>query len=86
MTNLPPEDLVAQDDTDVTNMKLTWRKGKPAPQRMYRVCNAVVDESMVYFNADGSNNIQCYNKDSDLWTQLPHCPTLSALSLSSTMH
>ena len=76
-SNLPPEDLIAQDDTEsVTYMKLTWRKGKPAPQRMYRVCklNAVVDESMVYFNADGNNNIQCYNKDSDLWTQLPRCP------------
>jgi tRNA G18 (ribose-2'-O)-methylase SpoU len=80
--NLPSEDLTAQlltkgdskKYTDVTDMKLTWRKGKSAPQRMYRVCNAVVDGNMVYFNADGDNNIQCYNRDSDLWTQLPHCP------------
>ena len=60
--------------TDVTDMKLTWRKGKPAPRKMYRVCNAVVDGSMVYFNADGDNNIQFYNRNSDFWTQLPRCP------------
>ena len=59
---------------DVTDMKLTWRKGKPAPQKMYRMCNAVVDENMIYFNTDGSNNVQCYNRNNDLWTQLPHCP------------
>jgi hypothetical protein len=78
----PPEDLAAQlltksdshKHTDVTDMKLTWRKGKPAPQTMYRVCNAVVDESIIYFNGDGNDNIQCYNRDSDLWTQMPQCP------------
>jgi hypothetical protein len=38
------------------------------------VCNAVVDGSMVYFNADGDNNILwCYDRDSDLWTQMPQC-------------
>ena len=59
--------------TDVTDMKLMWRKGKPAPQEMHRTCNAVVDGSMVYFNVNG-DNIQCYNRDSDLWTRLSCCP------------
>ena len=60
--------------TNVTDMKLMWRKDKPAPKRMVRMCNAVVDESIVYFNADGGSTIQCYNRDSDLWTHLPLCP------------
>jgi serine/threonine protein kinase len=60
--------------TDVTDMKLIWRKGKPAPLKICRVCNAVVDKSMVYFNSGGGNGMQCYNRDSDLWTQLTWCP------------
>ena len=59
---------------DVADMKLRWRKGKPAPQGMIRVCNAVVDKGMVYFNANGDNDIYCYDTSKDLWTQLPDCP------------
>ena len=59
---------------DVTDMKLTWRMGKPVPMGMYRSCNAVVDNSKVYFNTVGNEGIYCYNANTDFWTQLPDCP------------
>ena len=77
-------DLPSKDQTQIgakgglqkfSDMKLTWRMGKPAPRRIYRICNAVVDKTMVYFNADGNyNEIYCYNTSSDLWTRMADCP------------
>ena len=63
-----------QEFADVTDMKLTWRKGKSAPRSMFRFCNAVVDKTIVYFNANGDNEIYSYNTSRDLWTPLPNCP------------
>ena len=78
---LPSNDqtqLGTRNDTHIkcTYVKLTWRKGKPAPRKMYRFCNAVyeADKNVVYFNADGERDIYSYNTSSDLWTQLPDCP------------
>ena len=63
----------SQKYADVTDMKLRWTMGT-APQCIYRYCNAVVDKSKVYFNANGNEGIYCYNVNTDLWTQLPDCP------------
>ena len=79
--DLPSKDLQTQlDDSqkyaDVTDMKLVWRIGKPAPQNMSRRCNAAVhtDKTMVYFNVGGQTPVYCYNISNDLWTRLPDCP------------
>ena len=58
---------------DVTDIELMWETGETGP-RMYRVSNAVTDKGMVYFNANGDNDIYSYNIDSVVWTQLPDCP------------
>ena len=65
-----------QEFADVTDMKLTWRKGKPAPRSMFRFCNAVMDKTVVYFNANGDNEIYSYNTSSDLWTRVADCPNM----------
>ena len=57
-----------------TDMKLVWRKGKPAPEAMYRFSHAAVDNTKVYFSADGQRKVYCYNISSDSWTCLPECP------------
>ena len=79
--DLPSKDLQTQlDDSqkyaDVTDMKLVWRIGKPAPQNMSRWCNAAVhvDKTMVYFNVGGQTPVYSYNISNDLWTRLPDCP------------
>ena len=76
--------LQAKDDSqryaDITDIKLVWRIGKPAPQNMYRWCNAVVhvDKTVIYFNVGGhSQTLYCYNVSSGLWTCLPDCPNWS---------
>ena len=51
-------------------LKLRWREDKPAPRRMYKVCNAVANNGMVYFNAGDETLIYCYDTNSDLWTRL----------------
>ena len=70
------DDTEKYPDIQTVTVKLSWRKGKPAPQKMYRWCNAVVDETMVYFNASGDGSIYCYNTSSYLWTRLAECPCL----------
>ena len=59
---------------DATDMKLVWRKGKPAPTVMYRFCHAAMDNTKVYFNADGHQSVYCYNISIGNWTTLPDCP------------
>ena len=56
-----------------SDIKLRWRKGEPAPVEMNRSCNAVVDESVVYFNT-GSRQMYSYDVNSKVWTRLPDCP------------
>ena len=72
--------LGTKDDSwkyaDVTDIKLAWREGKPAPQRMYRCCNAAVNKTIVYFNIYAQKVVYCYNTRSDLWTRLPDCPNI----------
>ena len=84
-SNLPSKDqtqLGAKDDSqkyaDISDINLTWRNGKRAPQRMYRCCNATVDETLatVYFSDCLDTVVYCYNTSSDLWTRLPNCPNL----------
>ena len=58
------------------DVKLVWRKGKPAPKAMFRFCQAAVDNVKVYFNADGHQGVYCYNINTDNWTSLPDCPNI----------
>ena len=64
----------SQKYANITDMKLVWRTGKPAPVAMYRCCHAAKDNTMVYFSVNGGQHVYCYNAISDLWTQLPDCP------------
>ena len=78
----------SQEYADGTNyiLKLTWRRGKPAPQKMYRRCNAVVDKTMVYFNVRGGSTVYCCNTNRDIWTRLPDCPnTYSSFTVINNM-
>ena len=59
------------------DMKLKWRLGTPAPQNMSRWCNAVTDETMVYFNVSGQT-VYGYNMRNNVWTCLPDCPNWSS--------
>lgn len=38
-----PQDLTESHELEI---KLSWRRGKPAPQTMKRWCNAIADETM----------------------------------------
>ena len=59
-----------------SDIKLRWRMGEPAPMKMRRYCNAVAGESVVYFNAGPSRDLDMYSYDvnSKVWTRLPDCP------------
>ena len=57
-----------------SDIKLRWRMGEPAPVEMSRCCNAVVGESVVYFNAACSREMYSYDVNSKVWTRLPDCP------------
>ena len=56
-----------------SDIKLRWRMGEPAPMKKRRYCNAVVGESVVYFNA-GDLDMYSYDVNSKVWTRLPDCP------------
>ena len=60
-----------------SDIKLRWRMGEPAPMEMSNdgLCNAVVGESVVYFNAGPySRDMYSYDVNSKVWTRLPDCP------------
>ena len=62
----------------LADINLIWRKGKRAPQRMYRCCNVAVDKTLatVYFSDCLDTAVYCYNTSSDHWTRLPNCPNM----------
>lgn len=58
-------------------LKLKWRKGRVAPCRAFRWCDAVVCGTVVYFRQGGLGNLHInYSHDtvSQHWDQLPRCP------------
>ena len=57
-----------------SDIKLIWRMGEPARAEMRRCCNAVVGESVVYFNAACSRDMYSYDVNSKVWTRLSDCP------------
>ena len=56
------------------NMKLRWREGEKAPCKMSRYCDAVVDNSTVYYKSVGDNNIYAYCIPSSNWSTIRDCP------------
>ena len=58
------------------NIKLAWRKGKKAPFKYRRLCDAVVDGSKVYFQID-DYRLYTYNVGDNSWSYLPNCPFFS---------
>ena len=68
----------SQRYANATDMKLVWRRGKPAPNTMFRLCQAAVDNTKVYFNAGGHRDVYCYNITTDNWTSLPDCPNIGS--------
>ncbi|MCG8622751.1 MAG: protein kinase, partial [Proteobacteria bacterium] len=57
-------------------IKLAWRKGKKAPFKYRRLCDAVVDGSKVYFQID-DYRLYTYNVSDNSWSYLPNCPFFS---------
>ena len=63
--------------TQAIAMRLNWNRGNSAPCEMYRWCDAVVGEGVVYFRRAGPNNLHInysYNIADRCWNQLPRCP------------
>ena len=68
-----------QSETDIhcahpSEIRLRWRRGKTAPEAMFRWSNAAASEDEVYFNAISRNRVYSYNLNSELWSRLPDCP------------
>ena len=64
-----------QECAHPSEISLRWSRGKTAPKRMFRWCDAAVGDGIVYFNAIGKT-MYSYNINSELWShdQLPDCP------------
>ena len=56
------------------SLKLKWREGEKAPQKMFRWSNAVVIDNKVYFKSDNSNSMHAYNTTLNSWSQIQNCP------------
>ena len=56
------------------NIKLRRREGEKAPCKMNRYCDAVLDNSTVYYRNDGDRNIYAYHIPSSNWSTIPDCP------------
>ena len=53
-------------------MKLTWRRGEPAPEHMEQILGTVVvHERTAYFSVNWS--VYSYTVSADKWTKLPEC-------------
>ena len=63
------------------NIKLVWREEKKAPFNDRRYCDAVVEDSKVYFQ-DTSDQLYTYNISDNSWSHLTDCP-FSTSSLAS---
>ena len=55
-------------------IRLRWRMGKPAPEKLFMWCDAVLADDVVYFNVSGRITMYSYNINSELWSRLPDCP------------
>ena len=55
-------------------IQLQWRMGRPAMERMTRVCSAVLKNNTVYFSAGYTCEMYSYNLDGEVWSTLPGCP------------
>ena len=69
-----------QECAHPSEIRLSWRMGKPAPEAMLRwgimgMRNAAVGDDEVYFNVNDTKTIYSYNINSELWSQLPDCPS-----------
>ena len=56
-----------------SNIKLRWRDGGRAPQKMYGEVSAV-NGSVAYFRPGGSKSVLAYNSTNSKWSELPKCP------------
>ena len=68
-----------QECTNLSDVRLSWRMGKPAPEKMHMTCDAQVADDVVYFNVCGRKTMYRYSYtiNSELWFQLPDCPNES---------
>ena len=64
------------------NIKLGWREGEKAPYKMSRYCDAVVDNSTVYYRSDGDHNIYAYHISSSNWSTIPDCPHMGGFAIA----
>ena len=65
-----------------TDIKLGWREGEKAPCEMGRFCDAVVDNSTVYYKYSVSNKIYAYNIPSSNWSPIPDWPKRGGSSIA----
>ena len=62
---------------DTPTMRLNWSGGNSASCEMYRWCDAVMGDGVVYFRKAGLNNFHsnyCYSTANRRWNRLPVCP------------
>ena len=73
---LQREPTAVPDVADAQAMRLNWNRGNSAPCEMYRWCDAVVEEGVVYFRQAGLNNLHVnyYSIANRCWNELPRCP------------
>lgn len=50
---------------------------KPAPAKMDRPCDAIVNDTVVYFRAGGTSDMYSYDCSGEVWSLLPPPPTKS---------
>ena len=58
-------------------MRINWIRGSAVPCAVYRWCDAVVGNGVVYFRQAGLTNLHinyCYSTISRRWNRLPNCP------------
>ena len=64
------------------NIKLGWRRGGKAPCKLStRYCDAVVNNSTVYYRNNGDNNIYAYHIPSANWSALPDFPHMGGFAI-----
>ena len=59
----------------VSNIEQRWRMREKAPCEMFRACDAVIDNNLVYCKYEPTSKLYAYHIPSSSWSPIPDCPT-----------
>ena len=82
---LNKEQAVGAEAANSGNIKLTWKQGERAPIEMGRVCDAVVDGSIVYYKyckLEWDNKIYSHHIPNSNWSLIPDSPHRSGFAIA----